>query len=328
MINLRANILATLAYYDVFDFPLKDDEVFRFLINFQHLEPGQLVEPPSRDNVKIELRKLVEEKTVGSADGFYFLFDHEYSVPLRLKHETLARRKIKKTIRAVKWLLPLPYIKGIFASGSLAMSNTNELSDLDVLVVVKYGRVWLARLLIMGVLSLLGIRRRGMEKISPDKICLNHYITDEYLNIPFKSIYNAETYANLLPIYMGESDLVTRFKEENPWVLDFVFRWANIDTAPLVEGGHAVRGVFRKAGEFILDSRIGDLLEKFARKFQFSRIDRNPASKQSGGRVVFNDRQLEFHPGSIEKDILAKYNQKLADLGLGYYAVEKDSGLR
>ena len=35
--NLRHNILATLAYYDIFDFPLKAEKIFARLINFRHL---------------------------------------------------------------------------------------------------------------------------------------------------------------------------------------------------------------------------------------------------------------------------------------------------
>lgn len=324
--SLRQNILATLAYYDVFDFPLTADEVFKFLIFFKHLGVVETKQPNTQE-VKKELDQLLLDRVVDSRDGLYFLFDKEYLVPLRHKREKIALNKWQRAVSALKWLRLTPFVRAIFASGSLAMSNTDELSDLDVLVVTRQGRIWLTRFLITLTLSILGVRRRGFDRVAPDKICLNHYITDHSLHIPFQSLYNAQTYSNLVPIFLRDGSLVAKFKQENRWVMDYVFDWANID----LENKYKIKtepAIFwAKFFEVILSGKAGDFFERLARKYQFRRIAENPVTEKPHGRIVFNDQQLEFHPHSIETEVVAKYNQKLARLGLAELAVESDSGL-
>lgn len=63
------------------------------------------------------------------------------------------------------------------------------------------------------------------------------------------------------------------------------------------------------------------------KKIQQARIKKDPLTHQSGGRVVFSDSQLEFHPNSPEKWILEKYNKKMKKLGFEELGQEKDSGL-
>lgn len=336
MADFKHNILATLAYYDVLDMPLRAEEVWLRLVNFKHLEDsgsrvqgseGSQNTPYPKvglDVVYKELHQLVLDGTANRSGEYYFLFGREYLVPLRLKHEEIAKRKWQKAKRAIQWLRFVPYVRAVFGSGSLAINNTDELSDLDVLVVVKHGRIWLARLWITVLLSVLGVRRRGSDKIAPDKICLNHYISDQSLLIPFQSIYNAQTYSNLIPIYVRSKNLIEQFKNANRWVLDFVFSW-NLPDKPLIKNGwlEKITGL----AETVLDSKIGNIFEKWARNYQYNRIVQNPATRQPAGRVIITDEQLEFHPHSIETSIIKKYNDNLIKLGITELAIEHDSGL-
>lgn len=315
----RNNILATLAYYDVFDFPLKKEEIFRFLVGFEHLGRKE-AEMPAIGDIESELDRLVAEKTVGFADGFYFLFDRNYLIPLRLKKEKIAKKKWKKVFRAIWWLKFLPYVRAIFASGSLATSNTDELGDLDILIIVKHGRIWLSRLLISGLLSLLGMRRKYNQKIAPDKICLNHYITDKSLLIPYKSIYTAQTYINLKSVFVSDSQVVAEFYKANSWLGEYVLNFEAEELAAekihMAMGHNFLTKIKSKASELILNTRLGNRLENRARRWQISRIEKHKKQDPPGGRVVYTDEQLEFHPGSVEKEIIEKYNQRLTKLGL------------
>lgn len=336
--DLRQNILATLVYYDIFDFPLKAEEIFDCLINFKHLGMNPLLTTHySLLTVTQELDQLILDRAVGLREGYYFLFDCEYVVPLRIKRERIANRKWRIARRAVWWMRILPYVRAVFASGSLAMRNTDELSDLDILIVIKHGRIWLTRLLITGLLSLLRVCRHGRDKIAPDKICLNHYITDQSLHISYRSIYTAQTYNNLVPIFVSDWRFIDDFKKTNTWVQDYVCRW-NIECTDSVEVSVEVKpqqrkrqkentSILAKIGEVFLNSRLGNWLEKLARDYQSRRIASNPVTGQAGGRVIFNDEQLEFHPHSIETQIINDYNSRLEKLNLPQLAVEKDSGL-
>jgi hypothetical protein len=331
---MRENILATLAYYDIFDLPLKEEEVFKFLFNHEHLSAFGGERAPDSGEIRAVLKKLAGDGVVGFSGGFYFLFGRNYLVPLRARREKLAKKKWKKVFRAAGLLKVLPYIKAVFASGSLAMSNTEELGDLDVLIIAKHGRVWLSRLFVSGLLSLAGMRRKYDEKIAPDKICLNHYITDKSLVIPYKSIYTAQTYVNLKPVFVSGPQTIAEFYKANSWLSEYILNF-DADPKRFDISMHREKdlernflaGIAAMTAEAILNTGFGNWLENLARRWQVSRIEKHGKRNPPGGRVTYNDGQLEFHPGSAEKEIIEKYNQRMKNLGLGELAVEKDSGL-
>lgn len=330
----KNNILATLAYYDVFDFPLKKEEVFGFLVSFEHLSVSGSGHAPDFGELKTELETLKSNGTVNFYNGFYFLFDRDYLVPLRLRREKIAKKKWKKVFRAIKWLKFLPYIKAVFASGSLAMSNTEELGDLDILIIVKHGRIWLSRLFVSGLLSLIGIRRKYNQKIAPDRICLNHYITDKSLLIPYKSVYAAQTYINLKSVFVSKPEIVAEFYKANSWLSEYILNFSadfkHFDISKYqsgeMQGRNFLAGIAAAMAGTILNTRLGNWLENWARRWQISRIEKHKKQDPPGGRVVYNDDCLEFHPGSVEKEIIEKYNRRLITLGLDEFAIEKDSG--
>lgn len=175
------------------------------------------------------------------------------------------------------------------------------------------------------------MRRTKRDKIAPDKICLNHFITTGSLRIPFESLYNAQTYAHLAPLYFRNENLVGEFFWQNYWVKKFL---PYCDWPALPAGGRPVfqktirkNQLLRVAGklaERALDfSGLGGLLERLARKVQKSRINTNLP-----GRITVSDEQLEFHPYSVEKTIIEKFNRKIFSFGFFGGYKEPDSGLR
>jgi hypothetical protein len=320
-VMIRQNILATLAYYDIFDFPLKKEEVFRFLVNLERPSASEGSQTSDFDEIEAELEKLITEGVVNFSDGFYYLFERDYLVPLRSRREKIAREKWKKALRAVRWLKFLPYIEAAFASGSLAMNNTEELGDLDTLIIVKHRRIWLSRLLISGLLSLIGMRRKYNEKIAPDKICLNHYITDKSLLIPYKSIYTAQTYINLKPVFISNPRIVAEFYKANSWLGDYVLNFGynpRYFDSMIYHSKNLGRNFLAKiksaAWEMILNSKLGDWLEDWAKRWQTKRIEEHKKQDLPGGRVVYNDDCLEFHPGSVEEEIIRNYENRIKKL--------------
>src|SRR3989344_1833860 len=92
---------------------------------------------------------------VQKPDGsFEYLFDREYLIPLYKERQRIAKRKWRVARRVAWWMRFIPFVRVVFASGSLSMNNTDELSDLDVVIVAKYGHIWTVRLLVMGLLIL------------------------------------------------------------------------------------------------------------------------------------------------------------------------------
>lgn len=319
-------ILATVVYYNRFEFPLTSFEIWRFLIN-----PKRLGQENRRavdlSETLIEIDNLVAAGNLAQKFGFYFLNGREEIVRTRLEREKIAARKWKKFIRLAWWFQLAPWIEGMFASGSLALNNTTEASDFDVLIVAKSSRLYLARLILSGLASLLGARRTRYQTSAPDKFCFNHYITDEHLGIEHQSLYNAQTYTHLVPVF-GRKSLWEDFMVANQWFADYLNRpeihFDFIRRQPTES--MFLRNIAR-VFEFFLDNWFGDLLEKFSKRYQQKRIAANPATYAAGGRIIYNDHELEFHPRSFEKEVLDTYNFAIKKLGVSIKE-ELDSGLK
>ena len=81
-----------------------------------------------------------------------------------------------------------------------------------------------------------------------------------------------------------------------------------------------------RCGEALLNNFFGNILEKILLAFQQRRIKKSPATYESGGRIIFTDKELEFHPRSFEKVVINNYNSGLKKFGV-FGVEESDSGL-
>ena len=117
------------------------------------------------------------------------------------------------------------------------------------------------------------------------------------------------------------------FTASNKWVNSYCYNFKQIG-----EYRSAKRGRFllllAKLGEIILSNPAGDFVEKVLKNIQQRRIKKNPATYESGGRIIFTDNELEFHPRSFEKVVISKYNNGLEKIGIVPCSKETDSGLK
>ena len=346
IIFLEKSILSTIVYYDVLGMPLTGFEVWKYLSNISRisheLPRESKLEYTNYDFLEV-LNKLNESELkqfIESKNGFYFLKGRDNLYEQRIERKKIADQKWKKVRGIVKWFQIIPYVRMIAVSGSLAQNNTKPESDLDLMIVIKKGRIWTARAMITFLAALLGVRRHGSK--TKDRICLNHYITDESLEIKFKSLYNAQTYAHMVCLidnYSSPSALLvvngvptqevgTEFQKANLWIKDYLYFYPPIQNQnqKFIKSNKILKSL-AKFGEFLLDGKIGNRIEKFLKNIQLNHIERHPLRRKKGGRIVADDFQLEFHPDSPEKEILEKYNEKISALGFPEFGREKDSGL-
>lgn len=324
--HLRNSILATLIYYDILDFPPTLFEVYKYLVNPARINKVS-VDLISISQIEEGLENLLKTGLVGSKNGFYFLNGREDICGLRIEREKIAAGKWRRLLKIANRFQAVPYLRSILASGSMAVNNTDNESDFDVLVIARSGRLYICRIFLSLVASLFRARRKRYDAVAPDKFCFNHYITDANLNIKHESLFNAQTYVNLKPVLIDQK-VLNDFYASNVWLNKYVysFRPPGEFVGRSVATNHILR-VAARLGEIILNTRLGDWIEKKARNYQQKRIKNNPATYEAGGRVVFNDTELEFHPRSFEAVVIKKYNQGLRKLGIIPFIEEKDSGL-
>ncbi len=385
-IILEKQILATIAYYDILNYPLTSFEVFLYLINndgkvgggkwrvdddekreddidyqlpttnyqllfiicdlldsseFLKKHIGQELvfyflkknppNPPYQggdENIKLESTNRLHSPEAGTME----LASEELSsgidiVQRRLDGRKIADKKWKKAKKIYKIMQTIPFLKGVLISGSLALGSVKKSSDIDIMIIAKNGRIWTVRVFLTVLIFLLGVRRN--EENTKDKICLNHYITDKSLQIPFFSLYDAHLYSHLINIYDDENNIKTfqNFQKNNSWIKNYVqnYNLSELRFSTSV-GKNRVFSYLAKFFEFILSGKIGDYFEKTLSKIQIAKIKKNPSFNNKNGRITIGDDQLEFHPQLHEKIVIPEFNRRMKELGLLEFANQKESG--
>ncbi|MDZ4284368.1 MAG: hypothetical protein U1A28_00910, partial [Patescibacteria group bacterium] len=254
---LEQSILKTLIYFDCHDRALTAVEVWRYVMAVRGVgtareglngavNGGKAAVPQACSFADVltalEIGSPLRRSFIAEKNGYFFLNGREQLYEERIERLKISDQWWKKMRRIAKWFSLVPYVRLVMASGSLGMQHMTSGSDLDVLVVLRHGRIWTGRFLLTILMQLLGVRRHG--RAVAGRICLNHYIADRSLHIPFYSLYNAVTYAQLVPVMATsktrnrnstthpenkkqkeENDLLIKFQEPNGWVRDYLPNW-------------------------------------------------------------------------------------------------------
>ena len=306
--ELSKYILATLAYYDVVDYPLTGFEIWKYLTthnsetgdhNAQHFSLVAILDELENENLK----KIIE-----TYRGFYFLLGRKNLVEQRIRRNKLAEEKYKRLLKVVNILRFAPYVRMIAATGRLAMKNTEKKSDLDLLVVLEHGKIFTGRILVTLFVHLLG-KRRYRGKIA-NRVCLNYFITTNSLEIGLKDIYSSSEYYFMVPLFGLETS--REFQAKNSWIKNYKANYQRENTLSL----KALSDTFlTKVIRGIVEAICGfDFIEKFLKKIQLKRIMKNPKTHQAGSMVVANDEALIFLPSPQGPKIYDKFQDRLSSL--------------
>jgi predicted nucleotidyltransferase len=326
---IRTSIFATILYYDSFNLPLTLAEVYKYLVNpkrfLRHAVSNGHGVSVCPSEIVVELDNMARAGLIGHKNGFYFMPGKDDLYERRIEKDKLANRKWKKFLAIVKYLQFAPYLRAVFASGSLAANNPEPKSDFDVFIVIKSGRLYTGRLFLWLISSLLGARRGRFDIVAPDKLCFNYYVTDDNLEIHHRSLYIAQSLANLKPVIVFDG-VLDAFIASNKWANSYCYNFRQVSSYRNIKPNKFMLGLAR-CGEVLLNNFFGNILEKTLLAFQQKRIKNNPATYESGGRIIFTDKELEFHPRSFEKVVIDNYNNGLKKFGVFGFE-ENDSGLQ
>lgn len=314
MATVREQVVATVAWADALGMPLSAFAVWKWLVR-QEVTTTNDQRPTTNEKIELgeavkALDELVIEGKVGEKDGFYFLAGREELVEEHLVRVKWADEKWKELLRIAQWLRFVPFLRAVFASGSLAINNTKQESDLDIFLVTAAGRIFTARLFLVALLKLFGRYRSGIHVAN--HICANHYVTDSSLEIPFRSLYTAHLYATFIRMWSVDPEALEKFWKANTWIYEYFALPAGMlgtsnDMRRTLSEPQFVKAI-RGAVEAVLKTPLGDWFEGVARKFELAHIAQNPLTKDPGsGHVVANDQMLAFHPHSPEEGLLTNF---------------------
>ena len=308
--KLQKYILATVAYYDGFTYPLTAFELWKHLIRTDYAA-GE--DEPLKISLAAILSALENDflgQYLESAQGFYFLKGRSELIEARIKNQKISAGKLKRLTKVAHWLSFIPFVRMIGATGGLAMKNAHRKSDWDLLIVMKTGHIWTGRTLVTLLAHLAGKRRHGKKVI--DRVCLNYFVTEDSLEVMTKDLFSASEYLFLIPLF--SSQVYRRFQIKNQWIRNLK------PTYDLQEVAHlkmVVDNVYtksiREVGEFLLR---GAWLERALKKIKKKKIAKNPKTHQEGSLVYAEDDALVFLPVPHGPVIFEKFKAKIEELGI------------
>lgn len=185
-------------------------------------------------------------------------------------------------------------VRAIFLSGSLAEGNASKKSDIDFFFIAKKNQIWTARFFVFLWLKIFGEITRPNQHA--EKICPNHFITEDALEIQEKDAYSAHIFCHNIPLYDPEN-IFPRFAQKNQcWVQKFGESFEGKYLSPKIK---PLKHPRRRAVLYYF-------LEWFLAKVQKTKIKHNPDFKLPGAKIVLSEKELRFHPKPKNK----QYNKK------------------
>lgn len=308
--KLNKNILATIVYYSGLKYPLTAFEVWKYLIRTDYYDN-------KNQTVQVSLAEIIKQlgddnlkKYIENQNGFYFLKGESHLVKKRIENNKISAGKINKLAGVAKWLRFIPFVRMIGMTGALAIKNANVKSDLDILVVLKKGKIWTGRTLVTLFLHIVGTRRHGRK--TADRVCLNYFITDESLEVITKDLFAASEYMFLFPLYGWET--YERFQIKNQWIKSMKPNYALCEIRPLkILDNSCLSKNIRNIGEAILSP---GWIENWMRKIEKKRIMQNPKTHQEGSMVYASDDALVFLPEPHGPKVFEQFKKKIGQLSI------------
>ena len=253
--NLLHSVFHTLAYSDVFDYPLTSDEVYCYLTSMS----------ASLEEVT---QALADESLFARVGEYFTLRGREGIVEVRQRRAETAKRLWPKAARYGRMIARLPFVRMVAVTGSLAMNNTEAGKDIDYMIVTTPGRLWVCRLL-----SLLVARFAKLEGVS---LCPNYLVTTNALELEERSLYVAHELVQMIPL--AGMEIYHDICRLNAWTADYL---PNASLPPRMPQGVKPlqkRSRLQSLLEMFLSLPFGDWLEKWEMNRKVARLMREQSA--------------------------------------------------
>ncbi len=285
MNSLERAILETLAYSDIFEYPLRADEVHRYL--------------PLRANLDDVQSGLNRAPHVDSKNGFYFLAGRAHLVDIRLQRADASLRPYNWSHRLGRILSLIPFVRMVGLTGSLAMLNLSKAADMDFMLVTAPNRLWTARAF--------AVTFGRFMRLFGHRICVNLLVTENALLWPQHDLYSAHEMCQMIPI--TGLDVYHDLRNINQWTERFLPNAIkkNSRNSPV----RAIRvKILQPILEIPLRGKLGDKLEAWCMDFQLRHILRQGLSDETN--FTADVCQGNFH--SHRKWTHEAFQEKLSEL--------------
>src|SRR5688572_29140158 len=295
--RLDEQILRTLLYYDIFNYPLRTDEVVRFL----GIKGSETV-------IASRLSYLRDQQTIFQFGELFSMKNKDDSAKRRIKGNTEAEKFLVLAKNKSKLISSFPFVRAVMASGSSSKGFMDEKSDLDFFVVTAPNRLWIAR-------TLLVLYKRLFLFNSHKYFCVNYFVDEEHLEIEEKNLFTATELATVIPLWGAEH--YTNLHKANGWLINF---FPNYQQRSLKDVPATSNSIIKRFLENCISSLFGNALEKYFQEKTLARWKQQYEKNYSASdfKVAFKSKAYasKNHPRNYQRSVIDIYEDKLRSFGL------------
>ena len=285
-----------MAYFDIFNHPLKKEEI-----------KGLLGVRANDRNLSENFETLLNQQLLFIEREFISLqMSVEKLVNKRTEKEQRARLYLKKLPFYTKLISSFPFVRGVAISGSLSKGVMHKKGDIDYFIVTAKNRLWICR-------TLLILFKKTFLLNSRKYFCLNYFVDEDNLEIKDKNIFTAIEVTHLIPVF--NSSIFETFRIKNNWTEKYFPQFSN----PINKKFYKARLESKKPIERLLSPNFGEKLDLF-----FMRLTVKRWAKKFGN---FDAEKFELtmrsnrgiskhHPSDFQSKVLTAYEERLEKLNL------------
>lgn len=203
--DIHHEIVATLGYFDYFQYPLSSEQIFAYL-------PVKLTYP----ELEAALLQLEQQEEIQSYQGFYGLCDIRSRVARRLDGETRFVQMQQRIQKTAGRLSRFPFIRFVGLSGSLSKGFAPQGADIDLFIVTVKNRLWICRTL----LHLM--KKMSFLKGSQHWYCMNYFIDVTALRIEEQNYFTAIELSSLKPLVDAGGWHEQLLAANHDWIMRFL----------------------------------------------------------------------------------------------------------
>ncbi len=284
--KLLADEIKSVVYHDCFDCPLSFSEIIKW-----------------RSTNSVDIK--INNRGVGIRNGYYFLEGREGLIYKKSFRQRISAKKMEIAKKAAKTLSRVPGIRVVAVTGSLAMENSDDISDIDLMIVTKAGNLWTTRLFVY--LTLFATRyklRKPNDNNQRDALCLNMWLDESDLVWKERNIYTAHEIAQIVPL-VNKQKTYEKFLYKNKWILKY---WPNsVDKKYMV---YSKSYIGKNKNQYTIYNILFTWFEKISFQLQY-----NHMRSKITCEVITATRAL-FHPQDWSKVVMSRLRSGLHEASI------------
>lgn len=293
---IEKEIIKILLYFDIFNFPLLQDEIQSFCM----LQTDE-------QTILTALDSMIEKGLIYKKNKYYQISQAHHLVDLRENNHKISLQKMKTARAHARIIFRFPFVRGVAISGSLSKYFSDEYSDIDFFIITHSNRLWISR-------TLLHVFKKITFLVGKQHdFCMNHFLDENELELKDKNLYTAVESTTILPVFGAE--YFDQFLQKNNWINQW---FPNKNGVFYKE--HPISNdeklILKKILETLFDGRIGNSLNPILMRLSFNwwkikfKLFSRPL-KHFNQDFRSTTGESKFHENDHQRRILKAYQEKL-----------------